>query len=213
MRTLARILFFVFIAGFIFSSCEKTPPEPVKTGEQQTVDVTKAILTPEFLQALTDAMAELQAQNGAERNVGFIPAFFLEGVFGFYSDDLSKVAVFSTIPDGDDYLIMNPDGTVEVSIKSDNAVAEAIDLSTLESYYGVGAHIFMKYSGPAEILPPLPGYLFFGFIINPNEDSPASVWHGDGIVTPIMPGPDKNLVAHLVASKGWKNVKRTVKIN
>jgi hypothetical protein len=213
MRTLARILLITLVTGFIFSSCEKTPPEPVKTGEQQTVDITKTILTPEFRQALENAMTEYQAQNGTERNVGFIPAFFTNGVFGFFDDDMLKLTVFSTIPDEDDYLIMNTDGTVEVNIKSNDAVAEAFDYYTYASYYGEGAHMFMKYSGPVFPLPFPPPFQGFAFFVFPDDNTPASVWHGNGIVTPLMPGPDKNLVAHLVASKGWKNVKRTIKIN
>jgi hypothetical protein len=213
MKIFVRILMIVLATGFILSSCEKATVVPDQSNANQVEQVTKTLLTPEFRQALEDAMAEYQSQYSDSRSGEMIPAFIAEGVFGFFDDDMMKFAVFSTVPDEDDYLIVNPDGTVDVYMKSHDAVAEAFDYSTYESFYGEGAHMFMKYSGPAIPVFSPPGFQGLAFFVLPDSQSPASVWHGNGAVMPLLPGPERNLVAHLVASKGWKNVKRTIRIN
>jgi len=125
------------------------------------------------------------------------------------------LAVFSTVTDDNDYLVVNEDGTVDVKISSNTAVCEATNYLTFESYYGEHGHMHLKYSGPADILPFFyQGMLYFVYFVAPDNSTPASVWHGNGKVQLVGgSGEESNLVAKLVASKGWKNVKSTVKIN
>ena len=214
MKNVFKILMAILFAGFIFTSCEKSSNEPELLGDQGIENAINPVLTPEFRLALTEAVTDYTSQYPSERGATPPPAFFMDNVFGFFDNDLINLAVFSTVTDDDDYLIVNDDGTVDVKINSHDAICEMTDYSTFASYYGENGHAFMKYSGPAEILPFFyNGIFFFVYFVAPDNNTPASVWHGNGKVELVGgSGGEKNLVAHMVANKGWKKVKSNIKI-
>ena len=212
-----RVFFYaVLISGLIFTSCEKSVTDTGNSGNMSTENTFNPVLTGEYRQGLSNALTAYTDQLAGERSAEFLPIFFTSYFFGFFDDDLINLVTFSTELDGNDFLRENPDGTYTVHIASNNAFSELFNYSTFEYYFGSDGHMTMNYSGPAELIPVydyegnLLGYIY---VVEPDEDSPATVWHGNGKVQPGGAGPEKNLVAKLTANAGWKKVKKTVKLN
>jgi hypothetical protein len=216
MKNVRIIFYAVLISGLIFTSCEKSQTDTGISGNINTENTTNPILTGEYRQALANAMTAYTDQYAGERSAEFLPIFFTSYFFGFFDDDLINLVTFSTELDHNDFLRENNNGTYTVHIASNNAFSELFNYSTFEYYYGSEGHMTMNYTGPAELIGVydsegnLLGYIY---MVEPDENSPATVWHGNGKVQLGGAGPEKNLVAKLNANAGWKKVKKTVKLN
>jgi hypothetical protein len=216
MKTSIRILLAVLISGFIFNSCEKSASDNEQFANQKAENSAKPFLTPEYRDALIATVKAYTEENKGVRSAEFLPIFFNTAYFGFLDDDMINIVAFSTVLDENDFLRENPDGTCTVHISSNDATCELFNYLTYESYYGENGHMTMNYSGPATLIAMYDyngnfvGYVYF---VDPDADSPAQVWHGNGLVEPIFGGTQKNLVAKMVANAGWGKVKRTVNLN
>lgn len=209
------IILLISITGLVVSSCNK-PGSELSVPENDIESNSKDLLAdPEYRQALQTAIASYSDQYAAERGAEFIPAFFDMDYFGFFDDDFVNLATFSTALDADDFYRLNLDGTVTVHIESENALSEVFNYSTYEYYAGFEGHMVMNYTGPVVQIPIIIGGMIVGYIniVVPDENSPATVWHGNGPVQLNGYGPEMDLLAHLTANAAWKKVKKTVHLN
>ena len=209
------IILFISITGIMMSSCIKPGSESSVPDNDVKGNKADLLADPVYRQALQTAITSCIDQYSAEKGAEFIPAFFGMDYFGFFDDDFIKLATFSTALDADDFYRLNPDGTVTVHIESENALSEMFDYSTYGYYAGFNGHMVMNYTGPVVQVPIIIGGMIIGYInmVVPDEDSPATVWHGNGPVQLNGYGPEMDLLAHLTANAAWKKIKKTVHLN
>jgi hypothetical protein len=207
------VLFLILLTGLVINSCNK----PATHQDDQVARTDGQLSDPVYRQALMAAFTDIAAQNQATREAEFLPVFFTQQAFFVLDETMTKMAVFSTDLDGNDFLRENPDGTYSVHITSNTATNELYDYSTFDYYVGYNGNMVMNYSGPADLMGiydmegNLLGYIYN--IIYPNNVSPATVWHGHGPVQLWGMGPELNLVGKLTASAKWKNVKTILELN
>lgn len=211
-----NILFFILLSGLTLVSCRKSANEPVNF-PAVTVDKTgNPFSTPESRQALINTLQQYAKENSAGREATFLPAFYTSWGFGFMDDAMVNLVSFSTAIDQDDFFRENPDGTVTVHIESNDALSELFNYITGDYYFGDEGHMIMNYTGPVIVIPVFDNegnFLGFIYLVNPNDSSPASVWHGNGMVQLFGMGAENNLVAKLVANASWKKVNKSIKLN
>jgi hypothetical protein len=210
------ILIIILIAGTIFVSCRKTVDEPTITGSSAIEKTGNPFNTPETREALFNTLKEYATALEAERGAHFLPAFYTSWGFGFMDDEMVRLATFSTAIDEDDFFRENPDGTVSVHIASNDALSELFNYATGNYYFGEDGHMVMNYTGPVMMIPVFDNngnFLGFIYLVQPNDSSPATVWHGNGPVQLYGMGPEYNLVAKLIANASWKKVNKSIKLN
>jgi len=216
MKKISIIFLAVLISCFIFTSCEKSATGPGSSQNISNESSANPFLTPENRQALMSALSEYRNQSGAQREFDIFSVFFTSESFGFFNDDYTQLVTFSTALDGNDYYLENPDGTVSVHVVSNKALGELYDFNTFDYYFGIKSHMVLHYDGPVMDLPVYDeNGNIIGFIkmVLPDENSPATVWHGNGKVQLFGMGPKINLVAHLTANPGWVNVNTFVHLH
>ena len=208
------VFFILIICGILITSCDKS----TNTIQQdQPVAKPKSLITdPGFQEAIKKAMNDYQAEFGGLKSAEFQPIFFTIPAFGFMDESGTKLVSFGCVPDEDDFLRVNPDGTYSVHITSDDASGGLVDLANFEFYEGTGGGtMVMNYSGPAVEIPyidPDGNLIFVYLIICPNDVSPASVWRGEGLVKLYGFGPEMTLVAKLTATAKWKKIKKVIEL-
>jgi len=211
------LLLVVLLTGLLITSCNKPSPEPSNPPGDSKINNVSLLSDPEYRQALLNTLTTYASQNPATRGAEFLPVFYTPQGFGFFDETYTKLVTFSALPDENDFIRLNPDGTYTVHMVSDEAFSELVDYMSGEYYSGTGGQMIMNYSGPVQLIP-IPdgqgniiGYIYY--VIYPNDVSPATVWHGHGPVQLYGMGPEMNLVGKLTASAKWKNVKTIVKLD
>ncbi|HNQ82011.1 MAG TPA: hypothetical protein PLW31_12780 [Bacteroidales bacterium] len=212
----ASAFLIVLLSGLFIVSCQKpadVTSNPAASGIEKTGN---PFVTPEARQALVNTLREVAQEQEAIRGAHFLPAFYTDWGFGFLDDDMVRLASFSTVIDENDFFRENPDGTVTVHIQSETAFSELFNYSTYDYYFGSNGHMVMNYTGPVMMIPIFDNngnFLGFIYLVQPDNSSPASVWHGNGPVQLWGMGQEYNLVAKLIANAGWKKVNKSIKLN
>lgn len=209
------ILPVMLLVLMIVTSCEKQVSDQAGNETAGIPYVSGRLSDPVFRDAIQNALENRTISNSDLKSVEFLPVAFTPQSFYVQSEDGLKIAVFSTIADENDFLRLNPDGTYTVHIVSQDATNEMIDYSNYNYYVGQGGNMVMNYSGPAELIPifdMMGNFLGYVYIVTPDENSPATVWHGHGPVQLFGMGPEYTLIGKLTASAGWKKVKRVVEL-
>jgi hypothetical protein len=145
MRKVNYVLTAVLLSGLLFYSCEKSVVDPVAVAAENNISSwMTAEVSDYFIQRGEKANTPgINESNGAT----FIEPFTTGEFFGVFDPVNFAVAGFGADYDQNDFWRENPDGSVTLQLRSNNATGEYFEFFTGVTLVGDGAHMRLRYSG------------------------------------------------------------------